>query len=139
MLCVAAIIGLAGCQSRAPQPMLQATGGLLITQPTLKFDGKVGDVQYEPFALAQVSTRIGKDLVITSATMNGSEFSVMGPKPGPVLDGVTLVHEALRGFDITSTKGRADFQKRLRELFAIHKATTKGLLVTEGGIVILSP
>lgn len=119
--------------------MLHAEGGILITQPTLKFDGKVENVQYEPFEVGPVSTRIGKDLVITTVTMSGAEFAVMGPKPRPVLDGMTLVHEALRGTDLKEAKSRAGFRTRLQGLFTLHKATTQGLLVTQGGAVILSP
>jgi len=138
VLVAACITCLAGCQPRAPQTMMQAQGGILMTQPLLKFDGKVEGTQYEPFEVSPFSTRIGANVVIATARMSGSEFSVVAPKTGPALNGITLVHEALRGLDIKTPNGRTAFRKRLQELFTLHKAMTKGLVVTEDSVVILT-
>ena len=133
MVCITC---LTGCQAPTPRRGIQAQGGILMSQPSLKFNGKVGDKQYEAFELGPISHRIGANVVITTATMSGSEFSVVGPKMEPVLNGMTLIHEALRGCDVKSADGNAAFRKNLQSLFIVHKNEVKGVMVTQGGVVM---
>ena len=107
-----------------------------MSQPLLKFSGKVGDKQYEAFELGPISHRIGANVVITTATMSNSEFAVIGPKMEPVLNGMTLIHEALRGCDFKSPDGHAAFKRNFQSLLAVHKNDVKGVAVTENGVLM---
>lgn len=132
---IALLLVVSGCQS-PPKRITSVQGGILMSQPLLKMSGKVGDAQYEPFELGPISHRIGANAVASTVTIGGAPFTVIGPKMEPVLNALTLVHEAQRDRNLAQSADKAAFLARLKELFQLHGTSVGATMVTMNGTVL---
>ena len=137
---------LAGCQSQPsnkhayPVSRSQARSqsqskSVRMTQHACKFDGMVGNVQYNAFELESVEYAIAPEGIAGSISIVGHDFCVVGSNMEQVIAGITLTHEASLGKNLDESGDAAAFSSRLDELLAFHKDTIgEPIIASKGGM-----
>lgn len=90
---------------------------------TMRLDGKLGDKTYTAATLAGFQTIITGSVVKESAIFNGARFEVMAPTADGLAEAWTLIVHAAGDTDLSQPQNATPFVRRLRPLFAAHRAT----------------